>query len=44
MNVLQTEQNFYDLAMDYLHRAVKNNVIKKLTNKKTTYNVLKASK
>ncbi|MBB1123878.1 adenosine deaminase [Limosilactobacillus albertensis] len=26
MNVLQTEQDFYDLAMDYLHRAVKNNV------------------
>ncbi|MDO4903822.1 MAG: adenosine deaminase [Limosilactobacillus sp.] len=26
MNVLQTEQDFYDLAMDYLHRAAKNNV------------------
>lgn len=26
MNVLQTEQDFYDLAMDYLRRAVKNNV------------------
>lgn len=26
MNVLQTEQDFYDLAMDYLKRAVKNNV------------------
>lgn len=26
MNVLQTERDFYDLAMDYLHRAAKNNV------------------
>lgn len=26
MNVLETEQDFYDLAMDYLHRAAKNNV------------------
>lgn len=26
MNVLQTEQDFYDLAMAYLHRAAKNNV------------------
>ncbi|MBB1079898.1 adenosine deaminase [Limosilactobacillus sp. STM2_1] len=26
MDVLQTEQDFYDLAMAYLHRAVKNNV------------------
>lgn len=26
MNVLQTEQDFYDLAMAYLHRAAENNV------------------
>lgn len=26
MNVLQTEEDFYDLAMDYLHRAKANNV------------------